>query len=336
MQRFARVDVAKAGDDTLIEQRHFHGDALAASALPPAPRRRRTSRAAPGPSPRTPGERRRTIAEQVHQAKTPRVVERDGHAVRQREHNMIVAIAGGFGGRRPAFRAAIDPERSRHAEVHQQCLAGVERHQQILTAAIDRTDPAAFEPRRKSPWKRPAQSCVSAARARSVRRASPARAAGGPPRPRAIRASAHHATRRRPDHSHRTISAASSSTWGRPKGGRDEVKLPTQPRRYRRGNADESLDTGRTVAGRARRDVRRSLEPEPDLHLHLPRGLVGVRDPEARRRAATTGAGNQVSVGADGQVGRGHGVVRIDELVLSCCVPVMRALLKALKTSARS
>jgi len=45
--------------------------------------------------------------------------------------------------------------------VHQHGFAGVERYQQVLAAAIDRSDPAALESRGKSPWKRPPQVLAS-------------------------------------------------------------------------------------------------------------------------------------------------------------------------------
>jgi hypothetical protein len=103
----------------------------------------------------------KAVAEQVHHAEAPRVVEGDGYAVRKCEHDMIVTIADEVTGQSPALCIAADPQRSGHPEVHQQRLAGVERNQQVLAAAIDRADPATFESRRKSRRERAAQILAS-------------------------------------------------------------------------------------------------------------------------------------------------------------------------------
>ena len=76
MQRFARVDVAEAGDDALIEQGDLERDLLAAGRRARARRRRTPATAAPVPS-RSATDSRASIAGvgEIHEAKAPRIVE---------------------------------------------------------------------------------------------------------------------------------------------------------------------------------------------------------------------------------------------------------------------
>ena len=169
MQRLARIDVAEAGDDMLIEQRQ-----LQRRALPGAGTSERGAVEVRSERLRSHRIERRILRQlparhQVHDTEPARIVERDRRTRRHAEHDVVMAI-----GRIAAFlRAgvAVDAHRARHPQVHHQRLAGRELCQQELAAAPQRPDGAPLEPAGEVVGKRPSQSVAAkdhAAEARTL------------------------------------------------------------------------------------------------------------------------------------------------------------------------
>ena len=94
--------------------------------------------------------RQRVARDQLHVAEAARIVEGDDRAVRHVEHHMIVrrelaARVMEFAG--ALLVAAVQhAERARHAEMHQQHLAGRQVREQILGAPVQALDARALEP----------------------------------------------------------------------------------------------------------------------------------------------------------------------------------------------
>ena len=86
---------------------------------------------------------------EVHRAEAARVVEDDARAIVELEDDVVMR-----GELRPLvmerrhnqYRLALDAERARHAKMHHQRLAAIQRSEQILGAPRQRLDPPAGEP----------------------------------------------------------------------------------------------------------------------------------------------------------------------------------------------
>ena len=151
MQRLHDVDVAEAGDDALIEQRHLdRRRAAAAGARQHRRRERRGQRLRPERADDRvlgePGGRH-----QVHRPEAPRIVEGHDGAGRQAQDDVVVAIE------RLRRAAVLDAEVAGHAEVHEQRLARGEIGEQVLGPAVQLEDRRARQPGREVGRKRTAQ-----------------------------------------------------------------------------------------------------------------------------------------------------------------------------------
>ena len=145
-----------------------------------------------------PGERRPLVdpfaLDEIHRAEAARVVEDDARAIVEAEDDVVVR-----GELRPLVverrhdqrLAALDAERARHAEVHDQRLAAVERGEQILGAPGQRHRSAAPSAARRSAAGTACADRRAASRPwRSARRPASARGRGARSRLRAAQASA--------------------------------------------------------------------------------------------------------------------------------------------------
>ena len=146
LQRLARIDVAEAGDDALVEERDLQRRTLAGAG---ASERRAVEIVASGSVPST--ERRVGVepgrGDQIHHAEAARIVERHHGSARHLEHHVVVQSRVGM----------VEPARSRHAEMHEQGLVGRQVGEEILAAARQRPRPSAAQPRREASRKRPPQ-----------------------------------------------------------------------------------------------------------------------------------------------------------------------------------
>src|SRR5215203_215749 len=170
VQCFARVDVADAGDQPLIEQQNLHRHALSRARARQYQRvERLVQRLWPHPA------QRRVVmvgVNQIHQPEATRIVERHDHARRQGDDDVVVRIGGRQDARRgtPPFGA----KRAGHAEVNEERVAGAERREQVLATTADRLDGVAGQPGDEIGWKRPPQirsAELDAIDARATRRA---------------------------------------------------------------------------------------------------------------------------------------------------------------------
>ncbi len=145
----ARVDVAKAGDDFLIQERDFDW-------RPSAGARARQRRAVELGGQRFETHRRewRPLTEvgarhEVHDAEPPRVVEADPHARLQLEDDMIVRLRGGVG--------VMHPKRARHSKVHEERFTGRQVGQQIFATTCQAVHRRSSQPALEISWEGPAQ-----------------------------------------------------------------------------------------------------------------------------------------------------------------------------------
>ena len=84
----------------------------------------------------------------VHQAKSSRIVEGDDRTVRELEDDVVVSVG----------RAVIvEAERAGHAEVDEEHVAGAQVEQEIFPAPAERSDRLSFETRGEAVRKRAAE-----------------------------------------------------------------------------------------------------------------------------------------------------------------------------------
>ncbi len=157
VQRFADIDVAEPRDHALIEQRRLERRLLAR-------RRRAASIAASNSLPSGSGPMRaqqRLLVElrarhDLHRAEPARIVEGDHRAVRHVKHDMVVRQKS-LDARGDSSRVALSSllaqhaERARHAEMHQQHVAGGQIGEQIFGAAAEPADGLALQALRRNP-----------------------------------------------------------------------------------------------------------------------------------------------------------------------------------------
>ena len=150
VQRLAHIDVAEARHHALVRQRRLERGLLASASL-------RQHRAVERITERLGAEQldhrvagKLVAHDQLHVAEAARIVEGDDRAIRHVEHHMIVR--GELAARVMEFAGALlvtavqNAERARHAEMHQQHLAGRQIRQQILRAPVQAFDGRALEP----------------------------------------------------------------------------------------------------------------------------------------------------------------------------------------------
>src|SRR5262245_29847852 len=148
MERLRNVDVAESNDQSLVEQGGLDRCGLALEALR-EPRGREGF--AQWLDPETLEQSvllQLLAANEVHQAKAPRIVETDRGAVAEMEHDMLVFRYGRLVLVELAERhaGAVDEETPRHTEMHDQHLAIIEPGEQIFCPPIERFDLAPREP----------------------------------------------------------------------------------------------------------------------------------------------------------------------------------------------
>ena len=166
VERLAHIDVAEPGDHPLIGKRGLQAGLLAVAS---AREHRRIERVAERLGTERPQQRfllQCRARHELHRAETPGVVEGDDRAVRHVEHDVVVGKMLRTRVVKPAGHSA-DPvpqhaERARHAEMHQQHVAGGEIGEQVFGAPAEPLDGLAFEPRLEIFRQRPAQ--IAAAR----------------------------------------------------------------------------------------------------------------------------------------------------------------------------
>lgn len=145
VKRFAHIDIAKAGDDPLVEQQRLYRRGSAAK-LFAEPARIEVRRLGPKRSDRRPGAQR-LRRDQVHRAETPRVVERQPPPLVGLDQQMVVGI----------HLRRVDSPLSRHSEMENQRVAAVGPDQPELSPAAEPGHPCPCQPLAKVVREGPAE-----------------------------------------------------------------------------------------------------------------------------------------------------------------------------------
>lgn len=161
VQRLADIDIAKAGDDPLIEQRRLYRHAPAPEPAGEEPRIEMVAKrlhAKPGKGgvlPKRPGRL------QQHEAEAAGIVEDEPARIIEREDHMIMCAKPRHimveTPRRLASRCMLDEEPAAHPQMDDQRLAGGKRQQEVFRPPVRRPDHRTGEALGKADGKRKTQ-----------------------------------------------------------------------------------------------------------------------------------------------------------------------------------